>query len=161
MTIVRYMLEREHVTALVTDLLERSRGGAGGTLFVAGEAGLGKTTVLERAGEEASGSHHVASARGDLMESALPFGFVAQVLDALGGQDILDVTDPAPAADARAARFFKVQRWLEGVAREPALLLLDDLQWADADSIGFLSFLARRISRLPVAVIASVRPWPR
>jgi ATP/maltotriose-dependent transcriptional regulator MalT len=40
------------------------------------------------------------------------------------------------------------------------LLALDDLHWADPDSLALLSFVARRIAGLPVAVLVTLRPWP-
>jgi DNA-binding CsgD family transcriptional regulator len=39
-------------------------------------------------------------------------------------------------------------------------VLLDDLHWADPDSLGLLSFLGRRIGTLPIAMIGTLRPWP-
>ena len=38
------------------------------------------------------------------------------------------------------------------------LLVVDDLQWADAPSLGFLAYLVRRLEGLPVAVAAAARP---
>jgi DNA-binding CsgD family transcriptional regulator len=40
------------------------------------------------------------------------------------------------------------------------LLAVDDLQWADPDSLVLLSFLCRRIGGLRVGLIATLRPWP-
>ena len=53
-----------------------------------------------------------------------------------------------------------VLRWLESHSDAPTMIGLDDLHWADPDSLGLLSFLARRIKPLPVALIATLRPWP-
>src|SRR5207244_3326595 len=122
------MKEREGVTAALRGQLDRSRAGGGTTLFVVGEAGMGKTAVLEDARAAARQDFRIASARGDPMESSLPFGFMAQAIDALGGHDVLEVTVPAPAADARAARFFRLVRWLQHLITGPTLILLDDLQ---------------------------------
>jgi tetratricopeptide (TPR) repeat protein len=94
------------------------------------------------------------------METSLPFGLIEQAIDGLGGQDVLEVTVAGAAADVRAARFFRVLRWIQSITTQPTLILIDDLHWADADSIALLSFLCRRIDQMPLAVIASVRPWP-
>ena len=40
------------------------------------------------------------------------------------------------------------------------MLLIDDLHWADADSLGLLAFLLRRLRDKPLGVIAAMRPWP-
>ena len=50
-------------------------------------------------------------------------------------------------------------RWLEETT-SPLLLALDDLHWADPDSLALLSFLCRRLAGLPVAVLGTLRPWP-
>src|SRR5260370_33273586 len=51
-------------------------------------------------------------------------------------------------------------RQLESI-RRPALILLDDLHWADPDSLALVSFLSHRLSSVPVALVATLRPWPR
>jgi len=142
-------------------LLEAARAGRAGTLFVLAEPGLGKTSVLDGACLHAKDEFAIGLAKGDAMETALPFGFLSQALSALGGGDALDGHSREPSGpDRRAARFYAVWRWLEQAAPRPALLAVDDLHWADADSLALLSFLCRRIAALPVAVIATLRPWP-
>jgi DNA-binding CsgD family transcriptional regulator len=155
------MQEREAVTEAVAGLLERAREGTGGTFFVIGEAGLGKTTVLNNAQRRASASFAIGIGRGSPMEASLPFGLLAQVIRGLGGQDVLE-PPPAglPATDIRARRFYEALRWLEHRAATPVLLALDDLHWADPDSLALLFFLCRRIASVPVAVIGTARPWP-
>lgn len=155
------LLEREGVMAAATRLLGQAREGRAGTLFVLAEPGLGKTSVLDDACRNAKDDFSIGLAKGEAMESVLPFGFLAQALSALGGADLLyrrghDQTAP----DSRAAIFYAVWRWLESAAPRPALLALDDLHWADADSLALLSFLCRRLATLPVAVVATLRPWP-
>ena len=155
------MWEREAVTAATARLLRRVRvEGQGGALFVIGEAGLGKTAVLEQAVRLAGPDFKIGFACGDPMESMLAFGLLSQSIDGLGGHGLLE---PAPAGesgtDRRAAQFFAVLRWLEGQAG-PLLWALDDLHWGDADSLAMISFLCRRVSSLPVAVIGTLRPWP-
>jgi ATP/maltotriose-dependent transcriptional regulator MalT len=159
---VNRLLERDGVLDATARLLEHAREGHAGTLFALAEAGLGKTTVLDAACRQASQhAFSIGLARGDAMEAVLPFGFLAHALAGLGGRGVLDSPGSGPpGADSRAARFYSVQRWLEAAASGPVLLALDDLHWADADSLALLSFLCRRLSSLPVAVIATLRPYP-
>ena len=51
----------------------------------------------------------------------------------------------------------KLQAW---AATSGVLLLLDDLHWADPASLGVVGFLSRRLSHLPVLLVATLRPWP-
>lgn len=156
------MLEREATLAAVGHVLEEARQGHGGVLFLVGQAGLGKTTILDHARQRAAPMSRVGVARGGAMEAALPFGLIAQVLDDLGGPLLLQMP-PAGLSpnDARASQFYRTLRWLEGlVAAGPVLLAIDDLHWSDPESLGLLSYLCRRVADLPVAVIATLRPWP-
>src|SRR5258708_30181450 len=40
-------------------------------------------------------------------------------------------------------------------------MMRDDLHWADPDSLALVSFLSHRLSSVPVAIVATLRPWPR
>lgn len=155
------MWEREAVTQASARLLGRVRvNGRGGALFVIGEAGLGKTAVLEQARRLAGPDFRTGFARGDPMETMLAFGLLNQSMDGLGGQGLLEPTPAGESGtDRLAAQFFALLRWLEGQAG-PLLWALDDLHWGDADSLAMISFLCRRVSSLPMAVIGTLRPWP-
>lgn len=155
-------LERETVQAAVTRLMSEAQEGRGGALFVLGEAGLGKTTILDQARSMACPDIRIGWGRGDVMEASLPFGLLAAVIDSANGpRDLLDLpgTD-LRGGDAQAVSFSAVLRWLEETASAPIMLVLDDMHWADSDSVALVSFLARRIRRLPVALLGALRPWP-
>jgi hypothetical protein len=93
------------------------------------------------------------------METSLPFGVLTSALGAVGFPDLLAPSGEAALGDVRAARFYRVLHWLQELT-DPLLLVLDDLHWADQDSLALLSFLSRRLVGLPVAVLAALRPWP-
>ena len=154
------LLERGGVLATVTGILDAAGSGRGATLFIAGEAGLGKSAVLGTATSLAGDRFRIGFASGDPMQASLPFGLFGQALHSLGAPDLVDAA-PAGSSpvDARAAHVYGVLRWLES-AGMPILLALDDIHWADQDSLLLLSFLARRLESLPVALIATFRPWP-
>ena len=155
------MLEREMTRTAVSNLISGARAGYGGALFVAGEAGLGKTRILDEARKLACPDLRIGWARGDVTETSLPFGLVATALDAVDGpRDLLDAKASLGPRDAQGARFGGVLRWLKTTATKPVLLVFDDLHWADPDSLDLVSFLVRRITNLPVAVLAAQRPWP-
>jgi DNA-binding CsgD family transcriptional regulator len=146
--------ERETVLEAATACLERARAGLGGALFIVGEAGLGKTSVLERARLQAEGEMEVGFARGELIEAGLAFGVARGALDGVAPFEL------EPIADS-SAPYYRVLRSLQARAGRPLLVAVDDLQWADPDSLRLLAFLARRLNGMPVALIATLRPWPR
>ena len=161
MTVGGGLLERDGVTGAVAGLVGAIGAGRAGALFVAGEAGLGKTAVLGYGRDLAAAAGlGIGSGRGHPMEGALPFGVLVQVLDEAGGHGLLREGRPGSArGDDRASRFFGVLRWLE--RRDgPVLLVIDDLHWADADSLALAVFLCRRIGSLGAGLLASLRPWP-
>jgi DNA-binding CsgD family transcriptional regulator len=156
------LLERDGVVEAVAGLVGALGAGRAGALFVVGEAGLGKTAVLGRGRDLAAAAGlRTGFGRGHPMEGALPFGVLVQVLDEAGGHGLLREDQPdAAAGDDRAARFFGVLRWLERRDGAPVLLVIDDLHWADADSLALAVFLCRRLPGLRSGLLASLRPWP-
>src|SRR5438132_6153388 len=152
------MWQREAVLEATGRLLDSAGEGRGGTLLVVGEAGLGKTSILDHARRLAAGRARVGAGRGDPMESALPFGLFSQALGMLDGPDLRGGSG-IPAATP-GATFYQVLRWIEAQGPVPILLALDDLHWADEDSLGLLSSLCRRIGDRAVAVMGTLRPWP-
>jgi hypothetical protein len=68
---------------------------------------------------------------------------------------------PAPLEDAPAARFALFDTLALALGRvaadSPLVVVLDDLQWADPASIGFLRFLGRQLARLPLVVVGGYR----
>lgn len=155
----KHLWERDqHLSAAAARIAgaQESRGGA---LFVLGEAGLGKTSLLDEICRQADEDLLITRARCDPMETSVALGMLYEVVNGLGGGAGV-WTGAAEGTDARAATLYRALRWLEQVAPSPLLITLDDLQWADPDSLVLLGFLCRRLARMPVAVIGSLRPWP-
>lgn len=156
------LLEREAVTTSVAHLVARVSTGGAGALFLVGEAGLGKTSVIDQAWRGAVGSNlTVGLGRGHPMETGLPFGVLTQAFDGVGGRGLLgwDETDSGSAANW-ADRYYRVLRWLQVRVGSPVFLGIDDLHWADADSVALMSFLCRRMDGVGFGLVASMRPWP-
>ncbi len=154
------LLERDGVIASVDELLRELADGHSAALYVLGEAGLGKTSVLDHAcGQSKAAGLAVGLGRGHPMEAGLPFGLLTQALDGIGGRGLLG-EDGSVTVHDRSARFYGVLRWLEERAGSGVVLAFDDMHWADADSLALISFISRRTDSLPLGVIACMRPWP-
>src|SRR4029077_11681219 len=146
------LFEREGVLAAIALVLERARAGQGQALFVIGEGGLVITSGLETARDQAAG-FVIGVGRGQAMEATLHFGIVSEALRGIGAGTPLDIPRSAASAglDARAAYFYATLRHLESI-EQPALILLDDLHWADPDSLALVSFLSHRLRPPPPAL---------
>jgi DNA-binding CsgD family transcriptional regulator len=160
------LVERDEVLAAVDRLLAQAARGRGGALFVIGAAGLGKTAVFEHAITVAKPRFLVGVGRGDQVEAVLPFGLIGQALDQLlGGQLpgsglVVDAEGGIAGNVSPQGRFYSILRGVREAAAHPLLVALDDVHWSDPDSLTVIHLLCRRLSALPVALIATARPWP-
>jgi DNA-binding CsgD family transcriptional regulator len=166
------MVERDGALAALDELLASAALGRGRALVVVGEAGLGKTALLEQALVLAGDRFAIGVGRADVAEAALPFGLVNQALEPLLGTEEDEEpgggTEDVPGSGAPhlrhgrapAGHLHSVLRRLRGRAVRPLLIALDDAHWADPDSLVLLRLICRRIPALPVAVLVTARPWP-
>src|SRR5436190_1888422 len=147
----RAFLERDRETqALGGWLDEIGRSGEGVLLLVAGEAGVGKTTLVRRFCESRRRSR-VFWGVCDPLTTPAPLGPVVEVAAELGGA--------AAEVVAGGARPYEVGRaLLEDLGGETAaIVVLEDLHWADDGTVDVLAYLARRLDRAPVLVIGTYR----
>jgi DNA-binding CsgD family transcriptional regulator len=159
---------RRDECAVLDVLLDGARNGQSGVLVLRGEAGVGKTALVEYAIESAAGLT-VLQATGCEAEMELAFAALHQlcapVLDRLDGL-------PGPQRDALATtfglsagavpdRFFvglAVLGLLSGAAEDrPLLCVIDDAQWLDLASAQALAFVARRMLAEPVVMLFAAR----
>ena len=167
---------RSAAMARVQRCLEQARAGRGRIVALAGEPGIGKTQLAEVAADKAS-ELGMLSAWGYCREheTAPPFWPFVQLLRgslrAGGSSASRTAVDSALSAltpersSAGWGSDATGYRLLEGVAHAllkmaddaPLLLVLDDLQWADAASLRLLAYLAPEIARMPMVILATVR----
>lgn len=149
-------------------------------LTLAGDPGIGKTTVWEAGCELAHVlGFRVLSTRASSAENGLSFAGLADLVDAAGPAALAAV--PAPrlhalrvairAADpgdefpepfASAAGFLSMLS--AAAAREPLLVAIDDVQWLDPATASAVLYAARRLARQPAGRIRFLlcrRPGPR
>lgn len=167
--------ERTAELGALRDVVDRSAQGSGRLVVISGAPGIGKSALLAGAREAAPG-HRVLTARASELESTFPMGLVRQLLDAAvrdAGEDGRRAwfegaaalaqpvfgTATAPEGDDPFPTLHGLHWLVANLARQqPVLLLVDDVQWADASSLEFFNYLARRIADLPVVLVATVRP---
>ena len=159
---------RDAERALIGALLDEARASRSGALTLRGEAGVGKTVLLEDARERADGLH-VLSARGVQSESELPFAALHQLLrPALGRLDRLPAPQAAALrsalglADGGAQERFLIYSGclslLSELAEErPVLCIVDDAHWLDEGSADALQFVARRLDAEGVVLLFAAR----
>ena len=165
------LIGRETETAGLGKLLDAARLGTSGALVVRGEAGIGKTALLEQAAAMA-GDFRVLRATGIESEGELPYAALHQLLRPL--EDRIDrLAEPQARALSGAlglAHEREADRFLIGVGvltlladaaeDQPLLALLDDAAWFDHESAHALGFTARRLQAEGVVLLFAVRDEP-
>ena len=165
------IIGREAELARVQEWLELlPRGPAG--LVVAGEAGIGKTSIWSAAVERArhAGLRVLATRP---VEAELPLGYagLTDLLAEAAGPVLTDVSPPLARAleaalllhdDKERADPLAVARGalatLRALAdRTPVLVAIDDVQWLDAASARALAYAVRRLDDAPIGVALSLR----
>lgn len=153
------LLDRQREVDAVVAAAHRAREGRFTVVVVSGSTGMGKTRLVEDV-VSAAGLPLAANRCSDL-ESEVPFlaltlalaGVVGRSTTALPGvQGLLE--HGGTGASGGLSQLALLERFaagLEGVA--PLVLWLDDVQWADHDTLTALGYLQRRSPQLPVCVV--------
>jgi DNA-binding SARP family transcriptional activator/DNA-binding CsgD family transcriptional regulator len=173
------LLEREAELARLHGLLEFAAAGEGRLLCVEGEAGIGKTALLEALAARAlSSGATVLRARGGQLERDFPHGVVRQLYESLvrseerrrallrGAAELaaapLGLSDRAGGLLGRDALLAANHGlyWLTAnlAEKRPLVLLVDDAHWVDDATLFFLHYLGRRLDGVAVLAALAWRP---
>ncbi|MBA3338226.1 MAG: ATP-binding protein, partial [Geodermatophilaceae bacterium] len=165
---------RDDLLALGARRLQHARDGQGQLLFLAGEAGIGKTRLLEALARlaEREGAHVVTAAvfPGDLELSGgllIDLGHQLARAEVPGRAEIgtaitaVLASDGSVSGDAHRRRRLMVLDLVDCMselsAAGPLMLALEDLHWSDDLTLEVLAQFARRLQELPVLVIGTYR----
>ncbi|GGU91143.1 transcriptional regulator [Actinomadura cremea] len=150
------------------EVIARARDGSGGAVVLRGEAGAGKTALLDAAAAR-GGAMRVLRTTGVEPESDLAFAALHRVLWPVTGS--LDAL-PGPQRDAVSAALGLSARGTgdrfllgagvfsllaEAAAPDGLICVVDDLQWVDRASADALLFAARRLGTERIAMLFAVR----
>ncbi len=143
------LLERQSQLDELSRHLREAGSVAGKVAFVSGEAGAGKSALVERFAQQIPRTTRVLWGHCDALQTSRVLGPVNEVAAglSLGGT----------AADASRETLFS--RLLERLTapNPPTVVVLEDLHWADEATLDFVHFLGRRIQRTRCLLIATHR----
>ena len=159
---------RELERARIRELLDGARKSRSGVLVLLGEAGVGKSALLDDAREQAA-DMRVLVATGIESEAQLPFAALHQVVRSVLGY-LENIPEPQAhalggalglRAGAGSDRFLVSLAVLsllaEAAEDQPLLCLIDDAHWLDEASADALVFVARRIEAEGIVMLLSAR----
>lgn len=160
------LVGREADLAVLRDALKRARHAEPSTVLVGGEAGVGKTRLIEEFRRDLAGDRVrvLAGQCLELGEEGLPFAPFAGALRELVRAEGLEILDghehklarllpelgPPPEQDARRGLLFEAFSALLArlSSEQPLVLVIEDLHWADRSTRDLIGFLVRA-ARLP------------
>lgn len=168
------LLGREDEWNALSHALGAVRQGRSQLVFIEGEAGIGKTRLIEELVAAASASgFSVLAGRAEQLERIRPFGAIADALARFDAEQLpsgktlrgllrpdgVTVQTQVPGEVLLVDAFvdFVEQLALSG----PACIAIEDLHWADAATIAAMRAVGRRLSYLPILTVGSYRPHPR
>ncbi|MFC7529264.1 ATP-binding protein [Actinoplanes sp. GCM10030250] len=167
------MIGRERERAQLFDLLTAARDGDATTVVLRGDAGIGKSTLIEALEREATDSgFRTYGCVGVQSEASIGMAGLHQLLhgtlDRVGGlppqqrDALLSAFGIGPdVAPDRLMLSVALLSLLEDLAGEqPLLLMLEDVQWLDEPSLAMIGFASRRLRDVPVLIVASCRDEP-
>ena len=150
MDVVR-LLERESQLASLAEYAGEARHGDGRLVLIAGEAGVGKSALVEQAER---GLPEAAWYWGacDGLFTPRPLGPLYDIAGGLGGE-LLELC----RADAPREELFGALLRQVSAPGKPHVLVVEDVHWADEATIDLLRFLGRRIRDIPVLLLVTYR----
>ena len=170
------LAERELELEAAERLLADARAGSGGGLLFEGAAGIGKSSLLAATRTAAEPELRVLSARGGELERDLPFGIVRQLLEpvvvaadteereallagaAALANSVLFAVDPETGVEASFSALHGLYWLTVNLAdAQPLLVTVDDVHLADAASLRWLVYVARRLAGVPLALVLASR----
>jgi DNA-binding CsgD family transcriptional regulator/tetratricopeptide (TPR) repeat protein len=146
------LIERDIFLALLQSKFENISEGEGHCVFVSGEAGIGKTSLVKTFCKELKKTSNIYLGTCDALFTPRPLAPLYDILLQIGKglpENSGDIAD-------RTAFFTRVFHELSN-KKEPGLIIFEDIHWADEATLDFIKFLGRRITQLRYLFILTYR----
>ena len=150
MTAVFDLLEREAAIGTLGDALASTRSGDGCLIFVSGDAGAGKTTLVRTFCSQVADARILVGSC-DGLRTPRPLGPFVEIAGALGGRVAELVTESATPRSV----FDALVDELRGPGE--AIVVLEDVHWSDEATLDALRVLGRRVGQLGALVVVTYR----
>jgi ATP/maltotriose-dependent transcriptional regulator MalT len=146
------LLERESALETLGGWFAEARAGRGRLVLVGGEAGVGKTSLVNEFALRHRQTARVLWGACDALTTPRPLGPLADVAPALGGRLDQLLREEAP----REVLFGALLQRLRD-ARVATMLVVEDVHWADEATLDLLRFLARRLGAAATLLVVTYR----
>ena len=146
--------------------LQVARSGSGRLILIGGEAGIGKTALVQQfLGHAVSEGALVLIGHCYDLEAAAPYGPWVEMLrryrpdgDLLSPPSILISTGLDDRVSGSTELYTQLWHFLTDLAvRQPLLIVLEDQHWADQESLELVRVLSRLVSDQPILIVLTYR----
>lgn len=154
------LVGRDRELAALATLLDHVRAGRGRGVVLLGEPGIGKTSLVEEFADHAR-QRGLAVSWGRCTEADAPayWPWRQALRDLPGG--LGSVLEPLTGPGSRSELFARVVQELATAPKgAPAVMVLEDIHWADAPSLALLRFIADALPGLPLLLVLTARDDP-
>jgi len=148
------LLERDDATRILRRAFDDAASSRGRVVLVCGEPGIGKSALVESFVAALGPDAGVLVGVCDDLSIKRP---LSPFRDLIG--TVSDLLAKAIAQDAPAHEITRLLiEELAGATQRPAVLVLEDIHWADDATLDVVTMLARRVAALPVLLVITSRP---
>src|SRR5262245_10434495 len=147
-----HLLERKEQLETLNACLQEARAGSGKLVLIAGEAGLGKSSLVEQFVSEHRRDARTLWGACDALATPRALGPIHEI-----AAQISVLAGHGAHSDESRERLFRAL--FEQFARpeRASIVVLEDLHWADEATLDFFRFIGRRIQRTSTVFIATYR----
>ncbi len=146
------LLERDHCFDQLSALLHTATTGYGRTVLISGEAGIGKTALVEQFVSQHSGAARRLCGACEALFTPRPLGPLYDIATQAGGS-----LSTLMGRDTERPTLFSA--FLDELQQNPlpTVVVFEDVHWADEATLDLIKFLGRRIPHLPVLFLVTYR----
>jgi DNA-binding CsgD family transcriptional regulator len=146
------LLEREEALATLIDAHESAARGMGRVVFVTGEPGIGKTSLVNRFVEDLGAGTRVLTGTCDDLSIPRPLGPLRDLAGSASAGLSEAIAGGAPAHEVQTLLVEELE-----LPPRPTVLVLEDVHWADDATFDSITVLGRRIGTLPALLVLTFR----
>ena len=146
------LVERSHVLEEISELVDESHRSSGRLILLSGEAGIGKTTILEYLTRSGAGEWDPLWGYCDPLSTPRTLG---PIQDMASGFDAT-TSEQLNRGNTTTGLFPGIIHQL-AKSKVPRVLIIEDAHWADQATLDFIKYVGRRIRSIPTAMIITFR----
>ncbi len=145
------LLERKTYLDDLRGFLTQATRGYGCMLFLGGEAGVGKSSLVQAFARSVDGRARVLTGACDPLSTPRPLGPILDISDTLGPEISTLIRTSAPQFELFRSILAELRK------NSPSVVVIEDAHWADEATLDLLRYLGRRMADVPALIVVTYR----